>query len=309
MPMVDPLAPWADGPEDDSPLDRQLSTVFRAVPEPGALPELSRQRVAARLRTRARRGPALMMIRLVALGAVIGVGSAAAAQWAGQHWLRAQQPLVTPRPRAPTSDALVPQPLLPRAPRQTLPGPEPELEAPPPEARPSSAAFPAPAPVQSSELGLEAASLERALTGLRGGGSERAARALPQLERHLQLFPNGALVLEARVARVDALLQLGRRADARRELSTLPIDRIGRKSELLLIRAELRADEDCHAALADFDALLAQPLSGPFAERARFGRGACLLRLGDKAGAERDFQLYLERYPNGRFAAQIRARH
>jgi regulator of sirC expression with transglutaminase-like and TPR domain len=102
-------------------------------------------------------------------------------------------------------------------------------------------------------------------------------------------------------------LVLGRRDDARRELSTLPIERVGRKYELRLIRAELRADQDCSAALSDFQVLVEQALPAAFAERALFGRGACLLRLGDDAGAARDFARYLERFPNGRFAAQIRA--
>jgi hypothetical protein len=154
---------------------------------------------------------------------------------------------------------------------------------------------------------LEAASLEGALTALRGGGAARAAQALRQLDQHLREFPHGTLELEARVARVDALLVLGRRDDARRELSTLPIEHVGRKNELRLIRAELRADQDCRGALSDFHVLVEQALTTAFAERALFGRGACLLRLGDDAGAARDFARYLERFPNGRFAAQIRA--
>jgi TolA-binding protein len=156
-------------------------------------------------------------------------------------------------------------------------------------------------------LGLEAASLEAALSGLRGGGAERAQKALRALDQHLREFPAGALELEARVARVDALLTLGRRQDARRELSALPIERVGRKNELRLIRAELRADDDCAAALSDFQVLVDAPLPAAFAERALFGRGACLLKLGDHASAERDFARYLERFPSGRFAAQIRA--
>ena len=306
MPMVDPLSPWADGPESDTPLDRQLSRVFGAVPEPGALPELSRQRLGARLRNRGRRGTGLMLVRLVAVGAVIGVGTAAAAQWATTRWFDAQQQLITPRSRPVAIEAppLVPQPSLPRAARAVQAAP---LEPSVAEARPSSAAFAAPAPSQSSQLGLEAASLETALTALRGGGAARAAQALRQLEQHLLDFPRGSLELEARVARVDALLTLGRRNDARRELSTLPIERVGRKNELRLIRAELRADDDCRGALADFEVLVEQALQGSFAERALFGRGACLLRLGDAKGAQRDFDAYLERFPNGRFAQQIRA--
>lgn len=308
MPMVDPLSPWADGPESDTPLDRQLSRVFGAVPEPEALPDVARQRLAARLRSRSRRGAGLMLIRLVAAGVVIGVGSAAAAQWASERWLNPRQRLVTQLARpTPVEAPLVPQPSLPRAPRAVVAEQVPEPAVVEAEARPSAAAFAAPAPVQSSALGLEAASLEAALTALRGGGAARAAQALEQLDRHLREFPRGSLELEARVARVDALLTLGRRNDARHELSTLPIERVGRKNELRLIRAELRADQDCRAALADFQVLVEQALQTSFAERALFGRGACLLRLGDAAGAARDFDRYLERFPNGRFAEQIRA--
>lgn len=305
MSMLEPLSPWADEPEGDTLLDRQLSHVFGAVPEPSPLPEFARQRLAARLRTRSRRGVGLVLVRLVALGVVIGMGSAAAAQWASTRWFAAhQRELVTPRSRPVVDQPLVPQPSLPRAP-QVAPTPEPEATE--PETLPSVVALAAPAPSQSSQLGLEAASLEGALTALRGGGPARATQALLQLERHLREFPHGTLELEARIARVDALLVLGRRHDARRELSTLPIERVGRKQELRLIRAELRADEDCRSALSDFQVLVDQALPAAFAERALFGRGACLLRLGDGAGAERDFARYLERFPTGRFASQIRA--
>ncbi len=305
MPMLEPLLPWAHEVEGDRPLDRQLSHVFGAVPEPSALPEFARQRLAVRLRNGRRRGAGLMLVRLVAVGAVIGLGSAAAAQWASKHWFSPQEQLVTPRSRPIVSDpSLVPQPSLPRAPRAEPPA-EPAVTE--PEPRPNSAAFPPLAASQRSPLGREAASLEGALTALRGGGSPRATQALQKLEQHLREFPHGALDLEARVARVDALLVLGRRNDARRELSTLPIESVGRKNELRLIRAELRADQDCSGALSDFQVLVDQALPTAFAERALFGRGACLLRLGDNAGAERDFARYLERFPNGRFAEQIRA--
>jgi TolA-binding protein len=242
---------------------------------------------------------------LVAVGAVIGVTGAAAAQWASVHWFGAAQEPVTRNLHVVRDAApLVPQPTLPRAPSEPAPVAEEPVAAVAQEA-PASAAFPpAPAPVQSSRLGLEAASLEAALKTLRGGGAERALAALDQ---HLQQFPGGALELEARVARVDALLTLGRRHEARRELSALPIDNVGRKNELRLIRAELRADDDCRAALSDFQVLVELPLPGAWAERALFGRGACLLKLGDQAGAQRDFERYLERFPNGRFAEQIRA--
>ncbi len=302
MSMVDPLAPWAERPEHDAPFERRVSRLFAAVPDPSPLPERARQRVGYGLRSRSARGVRVMVVKLIALGAVIGMAGAAAAQWASTRFFSAQSTFVMAPRVSVASPPLVPQPSLPR-PVVALPEP-PSLAEP---ALPAPAPLGLPAPAQSSPLGLEAASLEAALSELRGGGAQRGARALTALDRHLRVFAGGALELEARVARVDALLVLGRRQDARRELSALPIEHVGRKSELRLIRAELRSDEDCRLALQDFQVLVEQPLPSAWAERALFGRGACLLKLGDAAGAERDFARYLERFPSGRFAEQIRA--
>lgn len=310
MASDDPLLPWAESAEDDTPLERQLSRLFAGVPGPTPLGDVARQRAFVRLRTRASRGTRLMLVRLVAVGVVIGVSGAAAAQWAAVHWFGLQQELVT-RP-APVVVAAPPvqAPAAPPALRQGTPEPAP-VAAPQPASEPvSSAAFPAlalPVASVSSRLGLEAASLEAALSALKAGGKANASRALQAIDQHLQKFPGGTLELEARVARVDALLVLGRRQEARRELSSLPIERVGRKNELRLIRAELRADDDCRGALSDFQVLVDQSLPSAWAERALFGRGACLLKLGDQAAADRDFDRYLERFPSGRFAAQIRA--
>jgi hypothetical protein len=291
------LEPWSTETEEQTSSERRLSRLFRGVSEPEPLGDAARQRVAMRLQRRSTRSPTLMLVRLVAVGAVIGVAGAAAAQWTAARFLGAQREFAAP----PSLQAvpLVPPPMLPANP----PRPEPVAEPSPPEATPSVALAP-PTPVQSSRLGLEAASLEAALFSLRGGAAERALQAL---DRHLREFPQGALDLEARVARVDACLKLGRRDDALRELSALPLERVGRKLELRLIRAELRADHDCRAALSDFQVLVEQRLPAAWAERALFGRGACLLKLGDDASAARDFSRYLEQFPNGRFAAQIRA--
>jgi len=308
MSMVEPLSPWAEGTHDDEPLERQLSRLFGAVPAPQAMPDSTRQRIALGLRTRSARGARLMLVRLVVVGIIIGVAGAAAAQWASSRLFGSQRELAVAHAPVVVADA-------PHPPRSSPPQAAPEAtaraselapELAPPERAASAAFAPTPA-LQSSRLGLEAASLEAALSVLRAGGTEHAARALQALERHLQDFPHGALELEARVARVDALLVLGRRQDARRELSALPIENVGRKNELRLIRAELRADDDCRSALSDFQVLVDQPLPAAWAERALFGRGACLLKLGDRAGAQRDFARYLSQFPSGRFAAQIRA--
>lgn len=310
MASVDPLLPWAEAAADDTPLERQMSRLFVGVPSPQPLGDVARQRVARRLRTGAPRSMRLMLVRLVAVGVVIGVTGAAAAQWAAVHWFGMQHELAAPH----ESSVVSAPPASPEAVKRAAPlavvepAPSPE----PARAPASSAAFPTLAPSTppvsaGSRLGQEAASLEAALSALKAGGRGNASRALLELDQHLQRFPGGTLELEARVARVDALLVLGRRQEARRELSSLPIERVGRKSELRLIRAELRADDDCPAALSDFQVLVDQALPSAWAERALFGRGACLLRLGDQAAAYRDFDRYLERFPSGRFAEQIRA--
>lgn len=305
MSSADPLTPWARESTTSEPLAR----LWRSVPEPEALSEVRRQRVAVRLRGRGSRAAGRALLRLVAVGMVLGIAGAAAAHWASARWLGAE--LVRPAPLLPVEPArtatpkLAPQPALAASPVPT-PEVEPqpsrtpvvEIKNPPPAA---------PAPAVSSRLALEAASLQSALVELRRGGKEQAARALAVLERHLRDFPRGTLELEAQVARVDALLLLGRRHDARRALGALPIERAGRASELRLIRAELNADDDCAAALKDFHLLVAEPLPAAWAERALFGRGACLLKAGDVAAAQRDFDRYLQQYPQGRFAAQIRA--
>jgi hypothetical protein len=304
---IEPLTPWAEGLDEPAELEQQLAQLWAAVPEPAPISELAQRRVAVRLHAPAARGAGLMLLRLVAVGIVLGIAGAATAQWATLRFLSGQRELVMPRSRTPiAAPALVPQPTLPRA-RALSPAAEPELE--PLAVAPLPGAAASPLPAQSSQLGLEAASLEAALSALRAGGTEHAAQALRGIDRHLREFPRGSLELEARVARVDALLVLGRRQEARRELSALPIESVGRKSELRLIRGELRADDDCRAALGDFQVLVDQALPVAWAERALFGRGACLLKLGEKAAAQRDFGRYLERFPNGRFAAQIRAQH
>jgi TolA-binding protein len=306
MSTREPLSPWAEGTDENAPPERPLAQLFAAVPEPPPLGDFARQRVAVRLRARGSRGVGLVLLRLIAVGVVLGVAGAAGAQWASARWFQAKTPVVTRN--APVVVATAPlavQPPLPRGPAPQTPA---AVEPATPELPANAAAFPAlPAAAPSSRLGQEAASLAAALSALKAGGKDNAVRALQGIDQHVRNFPRGALELEARVARVDALLVLGRRQEARRELSALPIDNVGRKNELRLIRAELRADEDCRAALDDFQVLVAQSLPGAWAERALFGRGACLLKLGDKPAAERDFARYLERFPNGRFAGQIRA--
>jgi hypothetical protein len=153
-------------------------------------------------------------------------------------------------------------------------------------------------------LAAESLALQNVLVKLRR--EHDASGALALLDQSQALFAHGALALEAQVARVDALLLLGRQNDALAILNGLPLGHMGRGGELRLQRAELRARTDCGLALADFDALTRQALPPALAERALYGRAGCERRIGDDSHAQSDLRDYLTRFPNGRFSAEAR---
>jgi hypothetical protein len=197
------------------------------------------------------------------------------------------------------------------APVSTAEAPFAEIEQPPsraPRARfaESRSAEPqAATPLARSALARESESLARALVALRRDRDARMALAL--LDAHETEFPGGALGLEARVARVDALVALRRKTDALSVLRALPLDRVGRGAELRLLRAELTAERDCALATADLDALVATAPAS-LRERALYARASCRLRLGDRVAAEHDLRRYLTDYPQGRFAREVEER-
>jgi TolA-binding protein len=146
--------------------------------------------------------------------------------------------------------------------------------------------------------------LAQAVSLLRG--KHDAPAALAALDDYLARFPVGALAPEARVARVDALLLLGREDEALGALEQLPLDAHRRSTELQLIRGELRARTDCGRAEADFTAVLARVQSGALEERALYGRAACRSTLGRTSGAADDLRQYVERFPTGTHAGWAR---
>jgi hypothetical protein len=133
-----------------------------------------------------------------------------------------------------------------------------------------------------------------------------AAGALEALVAYDARFPRGTLRREADVARADALLLIGRNADALAVLRGLDLAPRGRDQELRVIRAELAAPRSCADAVADFDRVLAEAPAPALAERALHGRATCRARLGDGEAARRDLEDYLRRFPAGRFAAEAR---
>jgi TolA-binding protein len=138
------------------------------------------------------------------------------------------------------------------------------------------------------------------------GEPEQALRILDQYQAQ---FKSGTLAPEAATTRIEALLRLGRNREALSLLDARHFDARGAGREMLVARAELRADRGRHAAaLADFETVLSgSGQTDALAERASYGRALCRAKTGDRQGARRDFESYLARFPDGRFANQARA--
>jgi TolA-binding protein len=234
-------------------------------------------------------------------------GWGASEWWTGRHAEPAVKLRALPAPAREHKPTGAPSPTL--NVEQGLPASPPSGE---PKAQTTEKATPAPAVdrssslpalANSSALAAEAQALEQVLVKLRR--EHDAAGALALLDEAEPLFVHGTLALEAQVARVDALLLLSRQGEALQILERLPFAQIGRGAELRLVRAELRALDDCGRAISDFDVLVSQLRAPALMERALYGRAACELQLGEQSQAARDFKQYLTRFPDGRFAERV----
>ncbi len=147
--------------------------------------------------------------------------------------------------------------------------------------------------------------LAQAFEALRVDKDARAA--LSALDEWARRFPNGALAHEARVARVEALLALGRTAEALPLLLEMRDRGSGLTRDIQIVRAELLCEQDrCAEAMPDFDDLLEAGLHDAADERALYGRAACDLRAGRTALGRQGLDRYLRAYPDGRFVAAVR---
>jgi hypothetical protein len=314
-----PLRRWVHEQGGDE-LDAHLGDVFRSLESESSLPPPALAAVERRLL----RGPEASRRRpLRAAPLVLAVltagASAALANWALPPGWNVQQLFAPARPAAPApvhhaapakpvarvpKEAARTEVVVPTAVTESvITEPSTAASAPRALAAPAVRTETTEVTATPSELALESEQLQKALARLRRDRDPQGALLL--LDEYQSRYPRGVLSLEAAVARVDALLILGRRSEALERLSRLPLERVGRRNELQLVRGELYSDRDCNRAIADFSAVLSLDGNGPFAERALYGRAMCRLRQSDPS-ATNDLRSYLARYPNGRFADAVR---
>ncbi len=164
------------------------------------------------------------------------------------------------------------------------------------------AVLPDPPRSKATEAGMVA----EALSQLRQQGDARAA--LVTLDAYARAFPHGVLETEALRTRLEAVLRLDDRKAALALLDAMPGLSDDPGTELLLTRAELRAAAGrFREALADFTQVVEGEGGAPAAsERALYGRAVCLGRLAQDDRARADLLAYQRRFPNGRFATEVR---
>jgi len=281
--------------------------------------------VQARLRPRARvrwRPAYVLVALLVAGGAAAAIGGARGL-WRPEK-SKVSGPVSTEPPR-PTEllPATIPsppldvQPQAPAAPAIAETTPERKPTRPPSSPRPERAPRNAPAVVPEepappaskpeNERLEQTRLLARALRLQRH--EKDAAGALRLLDEWLQRYPEGMLVEEVEVARVEVLLTLRRPGEALEALARLDARPGARANplKLRLLRARLLVSE---GRCAEADGLLADlrkaGLAGEMEAQALYAHAACLSRLGRVEESRALLEDYLRRFPESERAAEVR---
>jgi len=307
----DPISKrWADAPSEGDALEQRASRLMRQAGPAEPLTPQQLEKVWSRLKpTVASSSKLHVAIALAVLGAALAAGLWQLSKTGAPPAASAPAVLVPASAPAPVASAMPPPPSLP-APSAS---PVPARKA-APSARPSAVPVPAPAPRpgaspedEEDRLAAESRLIARAVQELR---QERdPAATLATLDEHARQFPQGVLAREAQMVRIEALLASGQRQAALDLLEQTNLDDLPRGEELSLVEAELLSEAGrCEQAMRLFARALAAPRGDELEERARYGRAVCRAHVGDVAGSERDLLDYLEKFPEGRFAAAVHAR-
>jgi hypothetical protein len=157
----------------------------------------------------------------------------------------------------------------------------------------------------AGSYGAEGELLARALRALREDKDSTAA--LAALDEYARTYPQGRLLHEAAVARLEALMLAGMRDQALSALegglpALVPLGR----SELVL-RGELRAETDrLAAARDDFEAAWSRGGNDKLASRALLDLARMQQSLGERTAAAASLRRYLMEFPQGSGADEAR---
>jgi TolA-binding protein len=155
-------------------------------------------------------------------------------------------------------------------------------------------------------LGDEATLVERGMRLLHQDRDPDAA--ITVMSEYIGRYPRGALLAEARLTLIEALLERGRAHEALSVLADVEPQDTVRGRELTALRGELLAQAGrCREAVTDFATVLRRDAGDLAEERAWVGTARCRARNGDAAGARDALGRYLVRFPRGRFAPAARA--
>jgi hypothetical protein len=305
---------WCDRPARATSAENAFGAAFRRLKQATEPSEAALTRLTADARTHARGGDRRVWRWRVALAAALLIAMGGAVGAARSNWWRPS----APAPLPPAGDGARPQRLESARPGQRHRAAAPPVAAlspapeghPPPSEAPAAVRMNLPVPrppghAPASPPATEAGLLAAAFRQLRSAGD--ASTALRSLDEYDRRFPAGLLRAEAKIARAEALIALGRRSEAVPVLSGIEDSGGALSRPVRITRAELLAENGrCVEALADFDGLLSSAAPDGVTGRALFGRASCRLRGREETAARRDLERYLSLFPDGELAAAAR---
>lgn len=302
-----PPVPWRES--DDVERVRALSALEAAAGRPPGPARMDRmwRRIQTEVSVGGRRRPALLprLAAIAVLCGAAGVGIASVTRVRDRLAPRTSElDEIVPRQLGKPvvrSPAGLPPTFAPDAPRRKLSAPKRSLAVAHAE---HAAAAPSGARPIPDRVAAETALVRAAMSDLRAGAP---TRALARLDERDAVFSPGVLAQEAAMVRVEALLAAGRSSEALARLEALPSAELSRRLDLRVAKAELRAATGrCAEALVDLDEVVRADPARTLRERAEYAGAVCAGRLGRRDEARARLERLLERYPDGRFAAEAR---